>query len=212
MINKALKFLALFVSMYALTMIVVPGARAATTTAPLPAIITSAPPVVNIPVTLTTDADCNTSRCQWSWDYFNQYGQVKTGGQIGEGQSTTYTFSTYAASKSFVVIKVKVTSPGPTNNYMLGTLVTHIATSQTTAPTSYGVGSPCQFTWYGAPAYKVFIACGVGSHAAFYAYVNCGVGYSGTGPWQTHVGPWNGSMAVCPAGHYAVSATAIFSA
>lgn len=69
----------------------------------------------------TTVADdpgtnCTTNRCQWAW-YYLSGGIYKVGGQIGEGHDVTYTFPVSAALKPYVLVQLKVTAPGGTNNF-----------------------------------------------------------------------------------------------
>ncbi len=77
-------------------------------------------PKVGIPVRFdSTGSSCYTNRCDWSWVFTNSYGQTFTGGQMGTGQSVTYTFTAFAASKPYIIVKLKVTAPGGTNNYAI---------------------------------------------------------------------------------------------
>jgi hypothetical protein len=64
---------------------------------------------------------CNAASCryQWSWTYKTRSGQVLNGGQMGEGKIIKYRFDAFAASKSSVTVKLKVTATGSTNNYGL---------------------------------------------------------------------------------------------
>lgn len=64
--------------------------------------------------------NCVVNRCQWSWEYLYK-GAFKVGGQIGEGHDVTYTFPASAATKPYVVVKLKVTAPNGTNNFSLAT-------------------------------------------------------------------------------------------
>jgi hypothetical protein len=57
----------------------------------------------------------------WSWTYRTSGGRVLTGGQMGSGKVIRYTFGTFAASKPFVTVKLKVTVSGPTNNFSIAT-------------------------------------------------------------------------------------------
>jgi hypothetical protein len=77
-------------------------------------------PHVGVPVRFdATGTDCNTNRCDWSWVFYNKYGQVLNGGQMGTGLVVNYTFTAFAAAKPYVIVKLKVTAPGGTNNYTL---------------------------------------------------------------------------------------------
>ena len=38
---------------------------------------------------------------------------------MGTGGSVTYAFTAFAASKPYVIVKLKVTAPGGTNNYAI---------------------------------------------------------------------------------------------
>lgn len=60
--------------------------------------------------------NCTTNRCQWAW-YYLSGGIYKVGGQIGEGHDVTYTFPASAALKPYVLVQLKVTAPGGTNNF-----------------------------------------------------------------------------------------------
>jgi hypothetical protein len=79
----------------------------------------TATPQVGIPIRFDAQADCVTNRCDWSWVFYNKYGQILNGGQMGSGTTVTYTFTAFAASKPYVIVKLKVTEPGGTNNYAL---------------------------------------------------------------------------------------------
>lgn len=96
----------------------VPETQAATTTQ-TPSIEVDQTPQVGVLVTFSTDADCVVNRCDWSWKYVSG-GIYKTGGQIGTGPTPVYTFTAYAAAKPYVVVVVKVTQAGGTNNFVLG--------------------------------------------------------------------------------------------
>lgn len=206
MISKFLKFLALLLVAFP----VVSGTAHAATPTQTPAIFASPIPQVDTTTTFTTDADCYTNRCDWSLSYPNRFGQLVNGGQLGTGASATKTFTLADANRAYEIIKVKVTQPGPTNNFTLGQFGFKVYNPASAPARSQGVGGPCMYSYYGAPAYKTFVSCGVGSYYAFHGHVNCGIGLYGDGPWQTHVGPWYGSMAVCPAGSYVIYASAIF--
>ena len=74
-------------------------------------------PHVGIPVRFdSTGSSCYTNRCDWSWTYTTSGGQTLNGGQMGSGTSVTYTFTAFAASKPYIIVKLKVTAPGGTNN------------------------------------------------------------------------------------------------
>ena len=77
-------------------------------------------PQVGLPVRFdATGTDCTTNRCDWSWVFTNKYGQTLNGGQMGTGLVVNYTFTAFAAAKPYVIVKLKVTAPGGTNNYAL---------------------------------------------------------------------------------------------
>lgn len=99
--------------------VAVPTTTFAATTVYTPSITVNNPPTVDQPATFATDANCISNRCDWSWVYLSG-GAYKNGGQMGSGQSVSYAFTAFAASKPYVVVKVKVTSPGGTNNFVLG--------------------------------------------------------------------------------------------
>ena len=77
-------------------------------------------PQVGIPVRFdSTGSSCYTNRCDWSWTYTTSGGQTLNGGQMGTGASVTYAFTASAATKPYVIVKLKVTAPGGTNNYAI---------------------------------------------------------------------------------------------
>lgn len=82
-----------------------------------PTITVSSVPTVGVVTTFTTEQQLG--RKQWTWQYLSG-GAYKVGGQMGEGTSVDYAFPESAASKPYVVVMVKVTSGGGTNNFVVG--------------------------------------------------------------------------------------------
>ena len=80
--------------------------------------------VVGQPVTFDgSSSTCDTATCSyvWSWTYRTSGGATLNGGQMGSGKIVTYKFTSFAASKPYVTVKLKVTNSGGTNNFSLGT-------------------------------------------------------------------------------------------
>jgi hypothetical protein len=76
--------------------------------------------VVGKPVTFNGSASkCDTATCSytWSWTYRTSGGATLNGGQMGSGNVISYTFSSFAASKPYVTVKLKVTNSGSTHNF-----------------------------------------------------------------------------------------------
>ena len=86
---------------------------------------TSTPRVGQLVTFNGSASTCGATSCryQWSWTYKTRSGQTLNGGQIGEGKIVKYRFDAFAASKSSVTVKLKVTVSGSTNNYGLATRV-----------------------------------------------------------------------------------------
>ena len=77
-------------------------------------------PQVGMPVMFdSTGSSCYINRCDWSWTYTTSGGQTLNGGQMGTGASVTYAFTASAASKPYIIVKLKVTAPGGTDNYAI---------------------------------------------------------------------------------------------
>lgn len=78
-------------------------------------------PAVGQSTTFTAGADtsCSVNRCQWDWEYVGTGGTYRIGGQLGEGSTIAWTPTAFAASKPYVVVKLKVTAAGGTNNYSI---------------------------------------------------------------------------------------------
>lgn len=91
-----------------------PPALAAT-----PAIGADRPPTVGAPTLLSTDAPCASSRCDWSVWVPNRYGQLVGAGVLGVGATVVWTPSLAIAARPYVVVALKVTQGGPTNQFSL---------------------------------------------------------------------------------------------
>jgi hypothetical protein len=89
---------------------------------------TSTPRVGQLVTFNGSASTCGATSCryQWSWTYKTSGGQTLNGGQIGEGKIVSYRFDAFAASKSSVTVKLKVTASGATNNYGLATRVLRV--------------------------------------------------------------------------------------
>lgn len=93
---------------------VTPPAHAAT-----PVFTADSPPRVGVPTTLSTDADCLSSRCDWSVWVPNRYGQLVAAGVLGSGGEVVWVPGAGMAGRPYVVISLKVTAGGPTNQFSL---------------------------------------------------------------------------------------------
>ncbi|HEY0520201.1 MAG TPA: hypothetical protein VGC84_11975 [Ilumatobacteraceae bacterium] len=79
-------------------------------------------PVVNQLVTFNGSSSvCDTATCSytWSWTFRTSGGATLNGGQMGTGKVISYRFSSFAASKPFITVKLKVTNSGSTHNFAL---------------------------------------------------------------------------------------------
>jgi hypothetical protein len=79
-------------------------------------------PVVGQLVTFNGSGSvCDTATCSytWSWTYRTSGGATLNGGQMGSGKTISYRFSSFAASKPFVTVKLKVTNSASTHNFGL---------------------------------------------------------------------------------------------
>ena len=66
-----------------------------------------------------TSSICDTPTCSyhWSWVFRTSGGQTLNGGQMGDGLVINYAFDSFAASKPFVTVVLKVTNSGSTHNF-----------------------------------------------------------------------------------------------
>lgn len=173
--------------------------RAATATY-TPSITVSAYPQVGVVTTFTTESN-PVARIQWSWQY-PYGGSYKVGGQMGEGTSVNYAFPSSASSKPYVVVVVKVTSPGGTNNFVIGqrafSLTATVRSSlwlescsyiHTFSGARYGIAGHCvsQTNAQGLGQQRHVLLCQTGTGSLYFVY----------GSW-VNVNQW--STALCFAG------------
>lgn len=87
--------------------------------APVASFTADSAPSVGQPTAFTADGgtSCYVNRCQWDWEFVGTGGIYRVGGQLGEGATVVWTPTAYAATKPYVVVKLKVTAAGGTNNF-----------------------------------------------------------------------------------------------
>lgn len=76
-------------------------------------------PKVGVPVTFDGSAStCETPTCgyQWYWTFRTSGGATLNGGQMGYGKVVTYSFDSFAASKPYITVSLKVVESNSTHN------------------------------------------------------------------------------------------------